>query len=139
MQIYPAIDIKNGRAVRLVQGLADNVTDYGAPVNAAMNWKDQGATYLHVVDLDGAFDGESQNLPLIEEIVKKTGLPVELGGGIRTMEGIARRIEMCDTGHGCAGKSRSCGRSLRAFFRKNRLRHRRQGRSGRRARLGGKI
>ena len=94
MQIYPAIDIKNGRAVRLVQGHADNVTDYGAPVNAAMNWKDQGATYLHVVDLDGAFDGESQNLPLIEEIVKKTGLPVELGGGIRTMEGIARRIEM---------------------------------------------
>ncbi len=94
MQIYPAIDIKNGRAVRLVQGLADNVTDYGAPVNAAMNWKDQGATYLHVVDLDGAFDGESQNLPLIEEIVKKTGLLVELGGGIRTMEGIARRIEM---------------------------------------------
>ena len=88
MQIYPAIDIKNGRAVRLVQGLADNVTDYGAPVNAAMNWKDQGATYLHVVDLDGAFDGESQTLPLIEEIVKKTGLPVELGGGIRTMENI---------------------------------------------------
>ena len=114
MQIYPAIDIKNGRAVRLVRGLADNVTDYGAPVNAAMNWKDQGATYLHVVDLDGAFDGESQNLPLIEEIVKKTGLPVELGGGIRTMEGIA-------------------------FVRKKRLRHRRQGRSGRRARLGGKI
>ena len=94
MQIYPAIDIKNGRAVRLVQGLADNVTDYGAPVNAAMNWKDQGATYLHVVDLDGAFDGESQNLPLIEEIVKKTGLPVELGGGIRTMEDVERVLEL---------------------------------------------
>ena len=57
MQIYPAIDIKGGRAVRLRQGLAEDVTDYGTPAEAAMDWKNQGATYLHVVDLDGAFEG----------------------------------------------------------------------------------
>lgn len=63
MQIYPAIDIKDGRAVRLRQGLAADVTDYGTPAEAAMDWKTQGATYLHVVDLDGAFEGKGRNLP----------------------------------------------------------------------------
>lgn len=94
MQIYPAIDIKNGRAVRLKQGLASEVTDYGVPAQAAADWKAQGATFLHVVDLDGAFDGESANLPLIEEIVRSTGLPVELGGGIRTLHDIEVRISL---------------------------------------------
>ena len=83
MQIYPAIDIKDGRAVRLRQGLAADVTDYGTPAEAAMDWKTQGATYLHVVDLDGAFEGKGRNLPLVAEIVRETGLPVELGGGDR--------------------------------------------------------
>lgn len=94
MQIYPAIDIKGGRAVRLKQGLASNVTDYGLPVEAALSWKEQGATWLHVVDLDGAFDGRSANLPLIEEIVRQTGLPVELGGGIRTLEDVEARLNL---------------------------------------------
>lgn len=94
MQIYPAIDIKDGRAVRLRQGLAADVTDYGAPAEAAMDWKTQGATYLHVVDLDGAFEGKGRNLPLVAEIVRETGLPVELGGGIRTMEDIEARLSL---------------------------------------------
>lgn len=94
MQIYPAIDIKNGRAVRLKQGLASEVTDYGMPAQAAADWKAQGATFLHVVDLDGAFDGKSANLPLIEEIVRTTGLPIELGGGIRTLDDIEVRINL---------------------------------------------
>lgn len=94
MQIYPAIDIKDGRAVRLRQGLAADVTDYGAPAEAAMDWKTQGATYLHVVDLDGAFEGKGRNLPLVAEIVRETGLPVELGGGIRTMEDIEARLTL---------------------------------------------
>lgn len=94
MQIYPAIDIKDGRAVRLRQGLAADVTDYGTPAEAAMDWKTQGATYLHVVDLDGAFEGKGRNLPLVREIVRATGLPVELGGGIRTMEDIEARLSL---------------------------------------------
>ncbi len=94
MQIYPAIDIKDGRAVRLRQGLAADVTDYGTPAEAAMDWKTQGATYLHVVDLDGAFEGKGRNLPLVAEIVRETGLPVELGGGIRTMEDIEARLSL---------------------------------------------
>ncbi len=98
MQIYPAIDIKNGKAVRLLQGEANAVTDYGDPVAAAMDWKNQGATYLHVVDLDGAFEGSGRNLPILKEIVKQTGLPVETGGGIRTMEDIEARL--------CAGVQR---------------------------------
>ena len=94
MQIYPAIDIKDGRAVRLRQGLAADVTDYGTPAEAAMDWKTQGATYLHVVDLDGAFEGKGRNPPLVAEIVRETGLPVELGGGIRTMEDIEARLTL---------------------------------------------
>ena len=94
MQIYPAIDIKDGRAVRLRQGLAADVTDYGTPAEAAMDWKTQGATYLHVVDLDGAFEGKGRNLPLVAEIVRETGLPVELGGGLRTMEDIEARLSL---------------------------------------------
>ena len=94
MQIYPAIDIKDGRAVRLRQGLAADVTDYGTPAEAAMDWKTQGATYLHVVDLDGAFEGKGRNLSLVAEIVRETGLLVELGGGIRTMEDIEARLSL---------------------------------------------
>ena len=94
MQIYPAIDIKDGRAVRLRQGLAADVTDYGTPAEAAMDWKTHGATYLHVVDLDGAFEGKGRNLPLVAEIARETGLPVELGGGIRTMEDIEARLSL---------------------------------------------
>lgn len=87
MIIFPAVDIKDGRCVRLKQGRADRQTIYFEdPVEVALFWEDQGATYLHVVDLDGAFLGEPKNISLIEKIVNKINIPVQLGGGIRSIE-----------------------------------------------------
>ena len=83
MQLYPAIDIKNGQCVRLSQGLFDKVKVYdNSPKNMAMHWESQGATYLHVVDLDGALAGHPVNLEAIHHIVRSVGIPVEVGGGI---------------------------------------------------------
>ena len=65
MLLYPAIDMMNGKAVRLRQGKRDDVTIYGDPVEVALRWKALGAQWLHLVDLDAAFDGESKSLPLI--------------------------------------------------------------------------
>ena len=87
MQLYPAIDIKNGQCVRLSQGLFDKVKVYdNSPKNMAMHWESQGATYLHVVDLDGALAGHPVNLEAIHHIIRSVGIPVEAGGGIRTIE-----------------------------------------------------
>ncbi|MHC4870525.1 MAG: 1-(5-phosphoribosyl)-5-[(5-phosphoribosylamino)methylideneamino]imidazole-4-carboxamide isomerase [Planctomycetota bacterium] len=95
MHILPAVDIKGGKAVRLFQGKADQTTIYNtSPLNAAINWIEQGATYLHVVDLDGAFDGESENEKHIAEIANESPVPIEVGGGIRTVEKAGRLIEM---------------------------------------------
>lgn len=84
MEIIPAIDIRDGKCVRLYQG------DYGQqtifdenPVAVALRWKSMGARWLHIVDLDGAATGKPGNIPAVEEIVKESGLLVELGGGIR--------------------------------------------------------
>jgi phosphoribosylformimino-5-aminoimidazole carboxamide ribotide isomerase len=94
MHILPAVDIKNGKAVRLFQGKADKETIYSdSPVDMARRWRDEGATYLHVVDLDGAFDGVSQNEPHIEQIVKELDIPVEVGGGVRTLEKARRLVD----------------------------------------------
>ncbi len=87
MHILPAVDIKNGKAVRLFQGEKDKETVYSdSPADMARRWADEGATYLHVVDLDGAFDGDSSNEPHIQEIVKAVSIPVEVGGGIRSLD-----------------------------------------------------
>lgn len=95
MHILPAVDIKGGKAVRLFQGKADQETVYNpSPLSAAMNWVEQGATYLHIVDLDGAFDGESENEKHIAEIAKKSPVPIEVGGGIRTMEKAGRLLDL---------------------------------------------
>ncbi len=92
MHILPAVDIRGGRAVRLFQGRADRETVYDdSPADAARRWADAGATWLHVVDLDGAFDGESPNEPQIREILEAVSIPVEIGGGIRSVEK-ARRL-----------------------------------------------
>ena len=93
MIIFPAIDLMDGRAVRLLQGRKADATDYGDPADVARKWQEQGANVLHMVDLDGAFDGQSQNGAAVRRIVKETGLTVQLGGGIRTLEDIALRIE----------------------------------------------
>lgn len=87
MILYPAIDIKSGQCVRLVQGDFQQEKIYGEnPVEMAKQWKEAGSTVLHVVDLDGARDGKSSNGAVIAEIVAETGLEVQVGGGIRTLE-----------------------------------------------------
>lgn len=85
MIILPAIDLKDGRCVRLRQGKADDVTVYADdPVAQALAWREQGAEQLHVVDLDGAFQGEPQHTAVIARIVRAIGIPVEVGGGLRS-------------------------------------------------------
>lgn len=87
MKIYPAIDVKDGRCVRLVQGKFNDVTVYSDnPVDMALKWESLGAEYLHVVDLDGARVGEPVNTAVISEMAVKLGIPVQLGGGIRSIE-----------------------------------------------------
>lgn len=87
MIIYPAIDVKEGRCVRLVQGQFSDVTVYSDhPVEMALKWEQLGAQYLHVVDLDGARTGQPQNIAVISEMAVKLGIPLQLGGGIRTIE-----------------------------------------------------
>lgn len=84
MILYPAIDIRDGHAVRLTQGDFDRETVYDAdPVDAARRWEEDGARWLHVVDLDGARAGETANLDQVRRIVASVGIPVQLGGGLR--------------------------------------------------------
>ncbi len=87
MKIYPAIDVKDGRCVRLVQGKFSDVTVYADdPVEMALKWEKLGAEYLHVVDLDGARVGEPVNTAVISKMAVNLGIPVQLGGGIRSIE-----------------------------------------------------
>ena len=91
MKIFPAIDIKDQKCVRLVKGDFDNKTEYEmSPVDQAGKYKDHGFKNLHIVDLDGALTGETVNLDIIEEIVGKYDLKIEIGGGIRNFESIKR-------------------------------------------------
>ncbi len=101
MIVFPAVDIKDGKCVRLRQGLADQVTVFGDdPAAMARHWAAQGARYLHVVDLDGAFSGQPRNFELIRRICAELDIPVQLGGGIRDLDtaqayvraGVARLI-----------------------------------------------
>ncbi len=91
MQLFPAIDILDGRAVRLLRGERDKVTDYGDPVDRARQWLDAGAKHLHVVDLSGAFEGSSRIDRVLERIAA-LGADVQSGGGLRTEEEIRRRL-----------------------------------------------
>ena len=87
MQILPAIDLRGGKCVNLVQGIATQETVFSdAPMEMAQRWQAEGAEYLHLVDLDGAFQGESANLHIVSEIASALDIPVQLGGGIRTLE-----------------------------------------------------
>ncbi len=87
MIILPAIDLKNGKCVRLEQGLMDKDTVYSDnPAAMARHWQQEGGEFLHLVDLDGAFAGEPKNRSAIEAIVAAVDIPVELGGGIRDLE-----------------------------------------------------
>lgn len=94
MLLYPAIDIRGGQAVRLLQGDYARETTYDAdPVDAATRWADEGARFLHVVDLDGAKAGEPQNLGAVRRIAAAVGCPIQVGGGLRDPESVAAVLE----------------------------------------------
>ena len=96
MDILPAIDILGGKAVRLAKGDYNAVTVYNDdPAAQAALFKEQGARWIHVVDLDGARSGVPENIDIIERIIKETGLKIEVGGGIRSLETIDRLAEAC--------------------------------------------
>ena len=91
MKIFPAIDIKDKKCVRLIKGDFDNKTEYKiSPVEQAQKYKDHGFKNLHIVDLDGALSGEIVNLDIIQEIVKKSDLKIEVGGGVRNIDSIKK-------------------------------------------------
>lgn len=93
MRIYPAIDIKDGSCVRLMQGRFSDVTVYGSnPVEIAKKWEALGGEYIHTVDLDGALHGCGVNSEVIKEICSSVNVPVQTGGGIRTMEDIETKL-----------------------------------------------
>ena len=91
MKIFPAIDIKDKKCVRLFKGDFDNKTEYEtSPIDQAGRYKDHGFKNLHIVDLDGALTGETVNLDIIQEIVSKFDLKIEIGGGVRNFESIQK-------------------------------------------------
>ena len=95
MRLYPAIDLKDGKCVRLVQGDYNAVTVFGEnPAQMACKWEEEGGTYLHLVDLDGAKEGRSINEAAIKSIINAVRIPVELGGGIRTLEQIKEKLDL---------------------------------------------
>ena len=95
MKIFPAIDIKDKKCVRLIKGDFDNKTEYEmSPVEQAGKYKDHGFKNLHIVDLDGALTGETVNLDIIQDIVGKFNLKIEVGGGIRNPDSIQKYIDV---------------------------------------------
>ncbi len=95
MTLLPAIDLKAGRCVRLLQGRKEDETVYSDdPAAVARRWQEEGATYLHLVDLDGAFEGASGNLAAITRILEAVDIPIELGGGIRSMGDVSRLLSL---------------------------------------------
>ena len=95
MQVWPAIDLRSGRCVRLRQGDYGQETVFGEdPAAMARHWVEQGAACLHLVDLDGAKDGAPANLPSVRAIVAAAGVPCELGGGIRSEEAIRQLLDL---------------------------------------------
>ncbi|MGO4384766.1 bifunctional 1-(5-phosphoribosyl)-5-((5-phosphoribosylamino)methylideneamino)imidazole-4-carboxamide isomerase/phosphoribosylanthranilate isomerase PriA [Specibacter sp. RAF43] len=93
LELLPAVDVADGQAVRLVQGEAGSETSYGSPLEAAMNWQNDGAEWVHLVDLDAAF-GRGSNLPLLREVVQALNVKVELSGGIRDDASLEGALEL---------------------------------------------
>lgn len=94
MNIIPAVDIKGGRCVRLSQGKADQETVYSEnPLAVAISWDEQGAQIIHVVDLDGAFDGKPVHADLIKNIIYNSSVDIQIGGGIRTLDAIKTYVD----------------------------------------------
>lgn len=94
MILFPAIDIRNGKCVRLIQGDYTKEIVYGdSPTEMALLWEKQGAEFIHIVDLDGAKTGDSANRLAIQEVAKAVSIPIQVGGGIRSMETIDNHIK----------------------------------------------
>ena len=94
MKIFPAIDIKDKKCVRLIKGDFENKTEYNtSPVDQAAKYKDHGFKNLHIVDLDGALTGKTVNLDIIKEIATKYDFKIEIGGGLRNIESIKQYID----------------------------------------------
>ncbi|MBD8042881.1 bifunctional 1-(5-phosphoribosyl)-5-((5-phosphoribosylamino)methylideneamino)imidazole-4-carboxamide isomerase/phosphoribosylanthranilate isomerase PriA [Arthrobacter sp. Sa2BUA2] len=93
LELLPAVDVADGQAVRLVQGEAGSETSYGDPLDAAMAWQNDGAEWVHLVDLDAAF-GRGSNLPLLKRVVKALDIKVELSGGIRDDASLEKALEL---------------------------------------------
>jgi phosphoribosyl isomerase A len=93
LELLPAVDVVNGQAVRLVQGEAGSETSYGTPLDAAMTWQNDGAEWVHLVDLDAAF-GRGTNLPLLREVIAALNVKVELSGGIRDDSSLEGALEL---------------------------------------------
>jgi len=95
VKIFPAIDIKDKKCVRLIKGNFENKTEYEtSPVDQAAKYKDHGFKNLHIVDLDGALTGKIINLDIIQEIISKYDLKIEIGGGVRTLNNIKKYVDM---------------------------------------------
>ena len=93
LELLPAVDVADGQAVRLVQGEAGSETGYGDPLEAAQSWQDQGAEWIHLVDLDAAF-GRGHNRDILQRVVEQLNIRIELSGGIRDDESLDRALEM---------------------------------------------
>lgn len=94
MIIFPAVDLRDGKCVRLVQGRKEDMTVYSNdPVGMAIYWADQGASWLHVVDLDGAFEGRPRNLAKVQAIAQAMDINIQFGGGMRTLDDVERALE----------------------------------------------
>ena len=94
MRIIPAVDIKEGRCVRLIQGKADQETVYSNdPLSMANHWDEEGAQTIHVVDLDGAFQGSPINSEIVKKIIYSSSVDIQVGGGIRTLEAIEKYVK----------------------------------------------
>lgn len=93
LELLPAVDVANGQAVRLVQGEAGSETGYGDPVEAALAWQEAGAEWLHLVDLDAAF-GRGDNIEVLKGVAEKLGIKIEMSGGIRDDESLARALSL---------------------------------------------
>jgi phosphoribosylformimino-5-aminoimidazole carboxamide ribotide isomerase len=116
MILYPAIDLKDGNAVRLLRGDMDKSTVFNTdPAAQAREFVDAGCEWLHLVDLNGAFEGEPVNAAPVEAILRDCKVPAQLGGGIRNMKTIetwiTKGLATRDFGHRCSGKPRPCAPS----------------------------
>ena len=95
MIIFPAIDLKDGKCVRLTEGRFDSQIVFSdEPAQMAVRWQNEGAQYIHLVDLDGALAGESKNIEVIKKIISVVKIPVQLGGGIRNMQSIENMLSV---------------------------------------------